>query len=209
MASALLKSRREDEGMTSGTQRKQSGFTFFELLIVLSVVAIIATIAVPNVMVAVSNSRLRANMTSLSGVIQSTRMLAVKQNRTMTTRITADSGGISAFAKLATESSDPLDVRDMQVSMEAPIVKVDDLSDPGAPEAFDPAVLGFTPEIGEPSFNTRGLPCVYSGGSCTNHGFLYYFHDTRSGGATGWAAVTISPAGRIKKWYWTGTDWIS
>jgi len=193
--------------MTRQTQKNRAGFTLLELLIVVGIGAMITAIAVPNVVIAVSNSRLRASMTSLSGVLQSTRMLAVKQNRTMTTRMTVQSSGMVAYAKLATAST-PLYVNDMQVEMEAPITKVTTPSGPGAPSALNTGVLGFTPQTGEPSFNTRGMPCAYSGGSCPNQGFAYYFHDNRSGATAGWSAVSISPAGRIKKWYWNGSAWV-
>jgi hypothetical protein len=78
----------------------------------------------------------------------------------------------------------------------------------GAPEEIETSVLGFTPQTTEPSFNTRGLPCVYDDGICTNDGFLFYFKDTSRQGSQGWAALSISPAGRIKKWFWTGGSWV-
>lgn len=182
------------------------GFTLLESLIVASILVTVTAVAVPNVVVTLSNSRLRANLTSLSGVLQSTRMLAVKQNRTMTTRMTAQLQGMTAYAKLASDGSNVV-VHDMQVEMEAPIVKVSTPSGAGAPSTLDTSVLGFTPQIGDPSFNSRGLPCTYSGGNCVNNGFAYYFHDSRPGRAPGWAAVSISPAGRIKKWFWNGSGW--
>jgi prepilin-type N-terminal cleavage/methylation domain-containing protein len=186
--------------------RSNLGFTLLELLIVLSIGTLVVTIAVPNVTVALSNGRMRASITSFSGVLQSTRMLAVKQNRTMTTRLTNQSLGLIAFAKAAADS-DPVDIHDSQVEMEAPIEEMATPSGLGAPSVIDPAILGFTPETTEPSFNTRGMPCAYSGGNCTNKGFLYYFHDSRPGTGKGWAAVSISPAGRIKKWFWNGSAW--
>ena len=77
----------------------------------------------------------------------------------------------------------------------------------GAPPALDDTTLGFTPQTGDPSFNPTGLPCVYSSGVCSNSGFVSYFHDARPHGQMGWAALTISPAGRLKKWFWNGSSW--
>lgn len=193
--------------MAKRVHSNRSGFTLFELLIIVAIAIVVAVIAVPNVALAVSSARLRASMTSLSGVLQNTRILAVRQNRMMTTRMTAGSGGLTAFAKLATDSSD-VTTHEVQIEMEAPIIRVTAPSGPDEPSELDIAVLGFTPETGDPSFNTRGLPCVYSMGSCTNHGFLFYFHDTRSGSTPGWSALSISPAGRIKKWFWNGSTWL-
>ena len=193
--------------MTRHSHTNHCGFTLLELLMVVGVGVLVTAVAVPNVVVAVSNSRLRASMTSLSGIMQSTRMLAVNQNRAMTTHITVQPQGIVAYAKLATNST-PVYVNDMQVEMEAPIIKVTTPSGVGAPPALSSAVLGFTPQTGDPSFNTRGMPCAYSAGTCINHGFAYYFHDNRPASTTGWSAVSISPAGRIKKWFWNGSAWI-
>jgi hypothetical protein len=78
---------------------------------------------------------------------------------------------------------------------------------PGAPDLIDTTALGYTAQTGNISFNSRGLPCAYSSGVCTNYGFLYYFKDTSRMGAKGWAALSISPAGKIKKWFWSGTAW--
>ena len=187
--------------------RIDRGFTLLEFLIVVGIVMIVSMIALPGFTAAISNTRLRSSMTSLSGVLQSTRMLAVKQNRTMTTRIAAQPAGIIAHAKRAIDT-EALDIHDQQIEMEAPITQVTTLSGPGVPTALDVDVLGFTPQAGNPSFSALGMPCAYSLGTCPNFGFRYYFHDARTGDQMGWAALSISPAGRIKEWFWTGTSWV-
>jgi prepilin-type N-terminal cleavage/methylation domain-containing protein len=188
-------------------RRSQLGFTLLELLIVVAILVLVTTIAIPNVVVALSKSRMRASITSFSGVLQSTRMLAVKENRLMTTHVGVQAYGLVAYAKLATDSN-PLAIHDSQIAMEAPITEMATPTGPGAPTAISTSILGFTPVTTEPSFNTRGLPCAFSGGTCaTNTGFIFYFHDTRPGNTSGWAAVSISPAGRIKKWFWNGSAW--
>jgi Tfp pilus assembly protein FimT len=193
--------------MTDARRHSQRAFTFLELLIVVGILILVTTMAIPNVVVALSKNRMRASITSFSGVLQSTRMLAVKENRLMTTHISVQSHGLVAYAKLATDSN-PLAIHDSQIAMEAPITTMTTPTGPGAPPTISNGILGFTPETTEPSFNTRGLPCAYSPGACaTNKGFIYYFHDMRTGATAGWAAVSISPAGRIKKWFWSGSAW--
>jgi hypothetical protein len=49
---------------------------------------------------------------------------------------------------------------------------------------------------------------VFDDGPCTSSGFLYYFKDMSQKGSKGWAALSISPAGRIKKWFWSGSNWV-
>jgi len=150
-------------------------------------------------------------MTSLSGVLQNCRMLAVKQNLTMTTHFVVDTfgstQGVMAYVKQATDPN-PLITTDSQVQLEEPIMQVTAPSGPGAPTPVDPvSQLGFTPVTSDASFNSTGLPCAYSSGTCPIRGFIYYFHDSRLAGQTGWAALSISPAGRLKKWYWNGSTW--
>jgi hypothetical protein len=135
-------------------------------------------------------------------------MVAVKENRTLTAHFeTIDGKTLVGFVKVATDTSPRLST-DLQAEWEAPVKMMTSPSGPGAPATISTAVLGFTPETTVPSFNTRGLPCKFSGGTCTNEGFLYYFKDTSRQGSKGWAALSISPAGRIKKWFWTGAKWV-
>jgi len=171
---------------------------------------IITTVAVPNVMSAIGNLRLRSSMTSLAGVLQNCRMLSVKQNQVMSTHFAVTTygagNGVIAYVKKASDPN-PLYTSDSQVQLEQPVTQVTTPSGVGAPPTLSVGVLGFTPLIGDPSFTVTGLPCVYSGGNCSNNGFAFYFHDTRSTGQTGWAAISISPAGRLQKWYWNGSIW--
>jgi hypothetical protein len=146
-------------------------------------------------------------MSTLNGIFQNCRMMAVKTNRMMTTHFTPpSSGGIMAYIKLATDTS-PAVRTDVQVELEKPIVAFTTPSGTNAPVAIADATLGYTPQTGDVSFNSRGLPCANLGLTCPNNGFVYYFKDTRRTGNSGWAAVSISPAGRIKKWFWGGTAW--
>ena len=167
---------------------------------------IVTTIALPNMLNVIAITRLRGNISTLSGIFQNCRMLAVKNNRVMTTHFNTASYGIMAYVKLATDGSGPIRT-DTQVELEAPIAAFTTPTGTGAPAGLTVTTLGFTALTGDVSFNTRGLPCSYSGGTCTNNGFVYYFKDTRRAGAAGWAAVSVSPAGRIKKWFYNGTAW--
>jgi len=177
-----------------------------ELLIVVLIGLIIVTIALPNMLTVVANARMRGNISTLSGALQNCRMMAVKENRVMTTHFDLTGKGIMAYIKLASDLSGPTRT-DPQVELEAPIIKYTTPTGAGAPSAVDNSILGFTPASSDTSFNTRGLPCAYSSGSCTTQGFIYYFKDTRRTGNDGWGAVSVSPAGRIKKWFWNGTAW--
>src|SRR6266568_2910602 len=61
-------------------------------------------------------------------------------------------------------------------------------------------------------FNSRGIPCKSAtaagcpdpGNYCTGitNGYAFYFTQ-----GTQWAAVGVSPAGRIKTFFWNGNAW--
>jgi Tfp pilus assembly protein FimT len=192
--------------------KNHAGFSMFEVMAVTGVSMIITMTAVPNMLTGIGMLRLRSSMTSLEGVIQNCRMLAVKQNLTMSTHFSvtsysSGSNGVLAYVKKASDPN-PVSTSDSQVQLEQPVAQVTALSGPGAPTTvLDSSILGFTPQTGDPSFTTSGLPCAYSSGVCPSGGFLYYFHDARPAPQTGWAAISISPAGRLKKWYWSGLAW--
>jgi Tfp pilus assembly protein FimT len=185
---------------------RQSGFSLLEAMAISSIGMMLTVVAVPNIVTSVGNMRLRSSMTSLAGVLQNCRVLAVKNNRHMTTHFDTENYGILAYVKLSTDTTS-VQTGNSQVELEAPVTRVTAPSGPGAPSALSTTSLGFTPQTGEPSFNPTGLPCAYSAGLCPNRGFVYYFHDTRPQGQMGWAALSISPAGRLKKWYWNGSSW--
>ncbi len=188
---------------------RQSGFTLVELVMVVAILLVISAFATPYMVNVIANLRLRGGMTSLAGLFQDCRTLSIKNNRLMSTHFTVMANGPVAYVKDATVSSPTLSSTDQQVQLGAPVTYVTSLTGySGAPTALDSTTLGFTPQSGDPTFNARGLPCAYSSGTCTTPtGYVYYFTDTRPLGANGWAAVSISPAGRVKVWMWTGSSW--
>lgn len=187
---------------------RSGGFSLVEVAMVVAITLLLAVIAIPNMVMVISNARLHAGVTSMSGLLQVCRMAAVKQNRTLTTHFTTEDGTtLVGYVKQAPDTSDRV-ATDLQAEWEAPVIMMTTPTGDDAPAEIDTSVLGFTPEDGEPSFNTRGLPCLYDSGSCNNGGFLYYFKDTSRTGGKGWAALSISPAGRIKKWFWNTSEWM-
>ena len=188
-----------------GTDRS-GGFSLIEVSMVLAITLIVGALTIPNMVTVISNARLHAGVTSMSGLLQNCRMLAVKQNLTLTTHFTTDGDTLIAYVKEAPDTSLPT-AKDLQAQWEAPVLMMTTPAGDDAPPEIDTAVLGFTPAVGEPSFNTRGLPCLYDGGPCANNGFVYYFKDTSRSSGKGWAALSVSAAGRIKKWFWNETNW--
>jgi Tfp pilus assembly protein FimT len=177
-----------------------------ELLVVLAIIVTLIGIGIPSMATIISNARLSGGVTNLSGLLQNCRMMAIKENKTKSTHFTVMANGPVAYVKNAADTSSLLST-DTQAQLGAPLTKYTLPTGTGAPPEITPTELSFTPVTSDPSFNSRGLPCEYSGGVCTSKGFVYYFKDTRPLGASRWAAVSISPAGRIKRWFWTGSNW--
>jgi Tfp pilus assembly protein FimT len=189
--------------------KEQVGFSLLEVMVVAAIGMVVTATALPNMVNGIAVMRLRSNITSLSGVLQNCRMLAVKQNQTMSTHYAATPTGVVAYVKAATDLT-AYTSHNSQVEMEAPVVQsAAPTGTGGTPSPLNTAALGFTPQTGDPSFNVTGLPCTYNSGACTISGFIYYFHDLRPEGLQGWGALSISPAGRLKKWFWTGSAWTS
>ena len=198
------------------SSKEQAGFSFPELLIVIGVGLIITVVALPVMSNAIATMKLRSSMTSLSGLLQNTRALAVQQNTGKTAchfNLSSRPYSLVYFVKTATDcTTATAATTDSQVELEAPIVPYPTPTGTGAPAAIDNATLGLlsNPLTSDPSFNSRGLPCSFSGGTCTpNAAFIQYYKDTRFSGSGGWAAISISPAGRIRRWFWSGSAWSS
>ena len=190
------------------SHKRSRGFSLLEATIVVSMLLAISAIATPNMMTVIANARLRGGATSLSGLLQNSRMMAVKLNKIETVHFTVMSNGPVAYIDVKQTGS--YASTDPQVQLGAPVTKVTTPTGVGAPPAIDDATLTFTnARTEDPSFNVCGLPCTYSGGACVNHGYVFYFTDTRPLGKSGWAAVSITPAGRIRTWFWNGYSWVN
>jgi Tfp pilus assembly protein PilE len=193
-----------------------AGFSLQELMVVVAIGLTITVVAVPVMSNAIANMRLRSSISSLSGLLQNTRSIAVQQNTTKTAchlNRSAPPYSLVYFVKNATDcTTATVATTDPQVELEAPITPYTTPSGTGAPAAIPNGSLGLTsnPATSDPSFNSRGLPCSYSSGTCTtNAAFIQYYKDNRISGSGGWAAISISPSGRIKRWFWDGSSWIS
>src|SRR5215467_15562100 len=140
-----------DDGVTimprfvHGWRNRDIGFSLFELLVVVAIGLLVTAIGLPLMNNVIANMRLRASMTSVSGLLQNTRMAAVKQNKIMTakyTNLTSPPYSLIYYTKAAADSSSPLAASDPQVEMEAPVSPFPSPTGPGAPAAIAVSVLG-------------------------------------------------------------------
>jgi hypothetical protein len=133
-------------------------------------------------------------------------MQAIKRNKTVTLHFVTVDNVPFAVLKDVQDASTDLKGTDPQAQLGGTTFRVA-LPTGGTPLLTD-AVLSYTP-LNLPdlvSFNPRGLPCKYTSGPCLKpEGFVYYLTDTSRPNA--WTAVSISPGGRVKQWFWNGRAW--
>ena len=200
--------------------RSQGGITILELIVVAAIGIVITAIAVPNIMTVIYNIRLRSSADSISGLLQQARILAVKTNKYY---------GVCAtkFQNCNKNGTDPANILYIDLNGNGswdpgePVAQISGnitIMTAGTPPAgtmglnFNPA----TPNT-QPYFNARGLPCALNGATCATvlitpagsqiMSFRMYLTDSRGFGRNGWAAVTVSPAGRMQTWIYTWTQW--
>jgi type II secretory pathway pseudopilin PulG len=200
----------------SWTQRSRlRGFSLIELLIVLFVVMVIAGLAVPNVLLAVSNVRLRASAGNLAGLMQQARIMAAKNNATY--EILYATRNAARIAYIDVNGNGSFDTGEPMMQFSGTTVPAS-----GAPGGNgQPSVYVLAGDTGTGSYDNtntlgytgRGLPCNYdtttSPATCSTPAakyFVYYLADTRVGGS-GWAAVVVTKGGRTKIVTWNGSTW--
>lgn len=180
------------------------GFSLLELVVVVAITLVVSAAAIPAIGTTIYNIRLRTGVNSVSGLIQNGRMLSVKQNRIYKVRFGTSGSSAMVYVDLnddgIPQSTEP------QVQLGGDIVK--SVAPTGvSPAPLDSTYLGQNPATGNPDpyFDSRGIP--HPVGSTNTPWLAYYFKDNRPLSPAGWAAISISPAGRVRTWIWNGSAW--
>ncbi|HKQ88571.1 MAG TPA: prepilin-type N-terminal cleavage/methylation domain-containing protein [Candidatus Acidoferrales bacterium] len=183
---------------TSRTRRLgRSGFSMIELLVVISITAILTAFAIPQLMNVVYASRMRGAANGLAGLVQQTRMLAEQQNKSIP--VVAGSLGSNATGAFIGLNGTTWQAGNPSVAYST---GVSNGSAGSVPTALSP---GFTAVAAGTTlyFNWRGAPVTSSGAYMSPKGVIFYITDTHNN----WAAVSVSGAGRSKVWVFNGTSW--
>lgn len=177
------------------------GFSLIEVLIVTSITLTVAGVAVPTIVTNIADMELRGAAHSAAGLLQQTRMQAIKSDKFLKAKYWNGSGGAFVFADLNDDGTPQSN--EAQVQLGNAVLAY---SAPTGIPALSSTDLGFhTTTTTQVDFSSTGQPCA-SAHSCAV-GMVMYFYDTRKIGSPGWAAVTVAPAGRVQTWTWNGNSW--
>jgi type II secretory pathway pseudopilin PulG len=212
----------------AGKHRGRSGgFSLIEITLVVFVMSVLAAISVPNVLLTVSNYKLRGTAADLAGLMQQARIMAAKNNPqnppAYAVKYAVLNGAQSAYVDLNGNGTWTGTAVVNGVSMYEPVIAFGGRVVPapapptGSGGQPPPYVLVGDSSTGGPftnastlAFTPRGLPCDYSAPpACSSPApsyFVYYLTDTRIGNP-GWAAVVVTKGGRTRVVMWNGASW--
>ncbi len=195
----------------------QAGFTLAELLVVVTIILVVGGLSIPSLSRAIDNSRLKGATQKLAAVYQDARIRATQDNTSY--EVLVSPSGIKP-AQVCIDldgdgvcgSGDPVTIFPAQVT----------LTNLGIPLPLDSAQLMFPVANTENSsmhtvqdalapglaWNSRGLPCQRSSASspCLASGWVQHMELQRSGSDVIYAAVTVTPTGRVKTWVYVPSD---
>jgi prepilin-type N-terminal cleavage/methylation domain-containing protein len=208
---------------------KQAGFSMVELALVMMIFLIVAAMAIPTVLSSVRMAHLRGASSDYAGLLEQARIYSIRDNRYYSTYILAPAAsspvaqayvdmipkvltGASGNGGTSVASGDPTVTIESDIILQ-PVGNAPNTSN--LESQLLPATTPVTPTDGSvtpPTFGPRGLPCTpitVSGATVCNSsgGPTAFWTFLENANARSWQAVTITPAGRIQKWYYTGSAW--
>lgn len=209
----FLRKRCETEGSrtvksmakSKATRNSQSGFTLPELIVVVTIILVVGGLSIPNLTRAIDTSRIKGSAQALAAAYQDARIRATQKDTSYQVLISPP--GISP-AQICIDldgdgtcsAGDPVTTFPTQVQV----------SNLGVPIPLSSALLHYPAITTEQSgvglnsltWNAVGLPCQRTSPTapCTAIGWVQHLQLLRANGDVMYAAVTVSPTGRVKTW---------
>jgi prepilin-type N-terminal cleavage/methylation domain-containing protein len=188
----------------------QAGFTLGELLVVLSIIAIVGGLSIPSLSRAIDNARLKGATQKLAAAYQDARIRAAQGNTSYELLvsppgITPPQVCIDLDGDGVCGAGDPVTTFPVQVTLNnagVPVPLDSQLKFPAA--KTETSSMHTSQDVLAPglAWNARGLPCQRDSATspCMAQGWVQHLQLQRSGNDTLYAAVTVSPTGRVKTW---------
>jgi prepilin-type N-terminal cleavage/methylation domain-containing protein len=182
----------------------QSGFTLAELVVVVTIVLIVGGLSIPNLTRAIDTSRIKGAAQTLAAAYQDTRIRATQKNTSYEVLI-SPLGIVPAQICIDLDGDGTCSAGDSVTTFPNQVT----VSNSGVPSKLGPAQLTFQATDTDASsapgngliWNALGLPCqVKTGSQCIASGWVQYLQLLRSNGEVMYAAVTVTPTGRVKTW---------
>src|SRR6478735_1644113 len=182
----------------------ESGFTLSELIVVVTIVLVVGGLSIPNLTRAIDTSRIKGAAQSLAAAYQDARIRATQKDTSY--QVLVSPPGISPAQICIDLDGDGTCSAGDPVTLFPAQVKVSNLGVPiplGNQLPF-PAIT--TEQPGAPNnsltLNALGLPCQRSSATapCTATGWVQHLQLLRANGEVMYAAVTVTPTGRVKTW---------
>jgi len=210
---------------STSKNKPQLGFSLVEALIVVVIMLIVTAVAVPNMINARHMARLRAAGSDYASLAQVARIRAVQDDRYYSVRLFAGppevafadiypqvNNGASGNGGASVDPRDPVNPIATEVT-EKLVANAPNTANLSG--QFLPTGSLLVPKDGSATatpitFGPRGLPCATqaaTGGTICDSGggptaYWVFFQDSAT---SAWEAITVSPAGRIRKWIYAGT----
>jgi len=189
----------------------KAGFTLAELLIVVTIILIVGGLSIPSLSRAIDNSRIKGATQKLAAVYQDSRIRATQDNTSYEVLVSPpgikpaqvcidlDGNGIcgagepvTTFPTYVTLNNVGVPVPLDSTTLHYPVTNTENSSMYSQQDTLAPGL----------AWNSRGLPCQRSSASapCLGTGWVQHLQMQRSNGEIIYAAVTVSPTGRVKTW---------
>jgi Tfp pilus assembly protein FimT len=177
-----------------------------------SIIATVGALSIPSFSRALDNARIKGAAQQLGAMYQDARVRAT-ENNTAYEVLVIPAGTSPAQACIDLNGDGNCGASEPQASFASQII----LNNNGVPQKLGKSILSFDPQSTDTShmvngnntstpglaWNSRGVPCERTDANspcAVSSGWVQYLQLPRSGGDTLYAAVTVSPTGRVKAW---------